>query len=106
MMRGSVPLLTKGPFALFLGGDKMFDILGDGTPGKAARHLIIFTIIFQIIISVYKRYKNKKLERVTYYAQNLRRSLVENVLNIYGLVLILFSSTITLIGVLRQATNI
>ena len=103
MINGSVPLLTKGPFALFLGGEKMLDILGDGTPGNAALHLIIFTIIFQIFISVFK---NLKQEIGTSYVQYLRRSLVENVLNIYSLVLILIFNTIALIYVLRQATRI
>ena len=100
MILGTVPLLTKGPFALFLGGEIMLDILDDGPPGKAGLLLIIFTVIFQVFISVFKKYKNNN------YAQNLRKSLVENVLNIYGLVVILVFNTSALIYILRKACNI
>ena len=102
MMRGTIPLITKGPFSLFLGGEQMLEILGDEPPGRAAIYLLIFTIIFQIFISTYKNYKNKQLQFVTNYAQNLRRSIVENVLNIYSIILILLFNIIALIYVVRQ----
>ena len=56
MLFGSVPLLTRGPLAVFLGGEKMLNILADAPPGKALLHLSVFTFVFQVCISTYKKY--------------------------------------------------
>ena len=101
MVLGTVPLLTRGPFALFLGGVKMLEILVDAPPGKALGHLSFFTFIFQVCISAYKKYRNMKQKSIGNYLQNLRQSLVENVLNIYSLVVILVINIIFLMYLLR-----
>ena len=87
-MLGTIPLLTKGPISLFLGGEEIIDSLCDEVPGKALLHLCVFSIFFQIFNSVYKKMKNERLHSVNDYAQSLRTTIVNNVINIYGLVII------------------
>ena len=101
MVLGTMPVLTKGPVSLFLGGEEIMDLLGDEDPGKALFHLCIFSIIFHTTNSLYKKYKNRKLHSVTDYAQSLRTTLVNNVLNVYGLVLLIFWNCIVLAYLLR-----
>ena len=106
MMFVTIPLLTKGPISLFLGGEEIMDVLGDEDPGKALFHLCIFSVIFQTSNSVYKKYRNRKLHSVTDYTQSLRTTFVNNVLNVYGLVLLIFCNCIFLVYLLRKAFNI
>ena len=101
MLQGNVPWLTKGPLALFLGGEKMLDILDDGKPGLALPYLILFCFVFQLSVIVYRRIRKKQLKSTSTYAQDLRKSLVENVLNIYSLFFIIFCNIITFIYIYR-----
>lgn len=105
MVFGTMPILTKGPFSPFLGGEEIIDALGDEAPGKAAFYLCILSVIFHITNSVYKKYKNRKLHLATDYAQTLRTTLVNNVLNVYGLVLLIFCNCIFLAYLARKASN-
>ena len=105
MMLGVVPIITKGSFALFLGGEKMLRILDDRSPGRSTVNFLIFTIIFQILIGGLKKYKTYHLQEVSTYAQSLRTTLVNNVLNIYGLVVLLVGNVLTLLYLWRQASN-
>ena len=106
MVVGKIPVLTKGPISLFLGGEEIMDVLGDEDPGKALFHLCIFSVIFQSSNSVYKKYRNRKLHSVTDYTQSLRTTFVNNVLNVYGLFLLIFCNCIFLVYLLRKAFNI
>ena len=105
MMMGLVPIITKGSFALFLGGEKMLHILDDRPPGRSTVNFLIFTIIFQIFIRGMKKYKTHHLQEVDTYAQSLRTTLVNNVLNIYGLVVLLVGNVLVLLYLWRQAYN-
>ena len=105
-MYGSVPIITKGDFALFLGGQKMLENLEDRPPGRAMILLLIFTIIFQVFMWGLKKYKTQHLQSVSSYAQSLRITLVNNVLNIYGLIFSLVVSILTLVYSWGQASNI
>ena len=95
MMLGVVPIITKGSFALFLGCEKMLRILYDRSPGRSTVNFLIFTIIFQIFIRGMKKYKTYHLQEVSAYAQSLRTTLVNNILNIYGLVVLLVGIFLT-----------
>ena len=106
MISGSVPLLTKGPFALFLGGEEMLDVLDDGNPGNALPYLILFSLLFQICVFSFKTIRNRQTETFTDYVQNLRKSLVENVLNVYGIMFIVFCNVITLTYIFRLVFNV
>ena len=104
MMLGNCPVLTKGPISLFLGGEEIMDRLGDDVPGKAVLHLCLFSLFFMICNSVYKKIKTEKLNSVNDYALSLRATIVNNVINMYGLGAI-FSSNITLVIYLFRQTN-
>ena len=106
MIQGSVPLLTKGPLALFLGGEKMLEILDDRQPGNHLFNVLIFSVFFQIFILSFKTIRNKQLQSITRYAQNLRNSLVKNALNIYGIICILSFQIIAFILFLRYISTI
>ena len=101
---GLVPII-KGSFALFHGGEKMLNILDDRPPGRSTVNFLIFTIIFQIFIRGMNNYKTYHLQEVSTYAQNLRPTLVNNVLNIHGLVVLLVGNVLTLLSLWRQATK-
>ena len=103
-MMGLVPII-KGSFPLFHGGEKMLNILDDRQPGRSTVKFLIFTIIFQIFIRGMKKYKTYHLQEVSTFAQNLRPTLVNNFLNIYGLVLLLVGNVLTLLSLWRQATK-
>ena len=76
MMQGSIPSITKGRMALFLGGADMLKILDDRPPGRAMVNFVIFTIIFQIFMQGLKKLKTQNLQSVSMYAPNLRTTLV------------------------------
>ena len=89
MLQGSIPSITKGGFALFLGGDDMLKILEDRPPGRAMVNLVIFTIIFQIFMRGIRKLKTQKLKSLSAYAHKLRSTMVNYVVNIYGLIFLL-----------------
>ena len=105
MLHGSIPIITKGGFALFLGGDHMLRVLDDRPPGRVVFNLVIFSIIFQIIMRGINTLKTKNLQSISTYAQNLRATLVNNVLNIYGLVFLLALNLVLLLCLWMEVFN-
>ena len=88
MYHGVLPLLTNGPFVLFYGGE-----IGEKKPaGRGVFVLILLSTLFQLCLFVIKRVKYRRIES---YAQALLISLVENVLNMYGLIVIIVISVIS-----------
>ena len=92
MYHHKLPLLTKGPFALFYGGEELFAELSDKSPGRGVPVHIFGSAVFQVFLYmiICLRSRNKKI-----YFQNLRRSLVENVVNMYGFIVIIIISIIS-----------
>jgi hypothetical protein len=92
MYHDKLPLLTKGPFALFYGGEELFAELSDKSPGRGVPVHIFGSAVFQVFLYmiICVRSRNKKI-----YFQNLRRSLVENVVNMYGIMAIIMISIIS-----------
>ena len=82
-------MLTKGPFALFYGGDKIIPDLSEGLPDSALPLLVVWSAIVQISLYILKSLKTRNLKS---YAHNLTKSLVENVLNMYGIIVIILIS--------------
>ena len=78
MFQGSLPMLTKGPLALFFGGDPIIGDLSEKSPGRGMPILVSCSLIFQMFLLILKQAKSRKLKM---YAHNLTRALVENVLN-------------------------
>ena len=84
-------MLTKGPFALFYGGDQIIPLLSEQTPGRGVPILIFWSVIFQVSLYILKHSKSRNLN---IYAHNLTKSLVENVLNMYGFIVIILISVL------------
>ena len=87
-------MVTKGPFALFYGGDKIIPKLSEDFPDWGIPILTFVSVTFQLCLYLFKYLKSRKLNM---YAHNLRIIMVENVLNMYGIIVIIFIS-ITVIG--------
>ena len=98
MFQGSLPMLTKGPIALFYGGDSIVEDLSERSPGRGVPILLICSSVFQIFLYILKQSKSRKL---IMYVHNLNKSLVENVLNMYRIIVIICFS-ITGIGHQKQ----
>ena len=82
-------MLTKGPFALFYGGDQIIPELSEKSPGRGVPILILWSAIFQVSLYILKCTKTRN---VKLYTHNLTKSLVENVLNMYGIIVIILIS--------------
>ena len=100
MYNGTMPLFTKGPLALFYGGEEILSELSDKTAGNGLPILLIATIMFQLSMYIYEKYHMRQLQNMTVYVKNLRTTLVKNVLNVYGVVLLLFFNLLGFIFVM------
>ena len=103
MVQGTLPMLTKGPFALFYGGEEILDKLSNGSPGKGVPVLILSSALFQLSLYVLKKFQARGMKQ---YTQNLRKSLVENILNMYGIIIIVAISSISLIYITIHHSSI
>lgn len=81
-------MLNKGPFALFYGGNQIIPQLSENSPIKMYA-LFLCSAIFQVSLYILKHSKSRKLNT---YKNNLIKTLVENVLNIYGIVVLIIIS--------------
>ena len=93
MYQGHLPMLTKGPFSLFYGGDQIIQDLSKKSPGIGTTLLVVVSAIFQFLLYIYKIIKSRKLQE---YPQILKRTLVENVLNMYSLMILIILSIISI----------
>ena len=92
MYNGRVPLLTKGPLVTFYGGQDLLEEVSDDPPGQSLVVLAVFSIAFQLALFIFKWNFSRKIDN---YALNLKATLVNNVRNIYGLLIL---TMISLIG--------
>ena len=102
MLQGSVPFLTKGSFALFLGDTEVLGMLEDRPPGRALIYVMVLSITFQVTMRVLKKFHTHAPQSICSYNQNLRGTFVNNVLNIYGLAALLAINVVTFITLLRE----
>ena len=84
MITGKIPFLTKGSMALFLGGETLLKDLGDEAPPRGIIYLAMSAIIFQLLNYLFRKILSQKNRSLTEYAKSLRTTVVNNVLNIYG----------------------
>ena len=100
MYLGELPLLTKGPFSMFYGGQEILPHLSKMSAGRGLIVLFMCSAIFQIVLYVLKQSKTSKLDG---YSQVLTKTMVENVLNMYGIMVIIITSIICVTwGLLHQ----
>ena len=91
MYMGDVPLLTKGPLVTFYGGAELLKEVSPGAPGKSLTILLLSSLLFQAVLFIFKWFCARKIRN---YTLELKATLVNNVLNIYGLlILITISAT-------------
>ena len=91
MYYGSLPLLTKGPFALFYGGESIIGNLSEESPGRGTPIMLLGSALFQISLFCVRQAKSRKLK----YTHRLTKILVENILNIYGIIVIILISLVS-----------
>ena len=91
MYNGRVPLLTKGPLVTFYGRQDLLEEVSDDPPGKSLTILMVSSLTFQLALFVFKWFFSRRIQN---YALNLKATLVNNVLNIYGLLIIMIISLI------------
>ena len=92
MYNGRVPLLTKGPLVTFYGRQDLLEEVSDDPPGKSLTIFMVSSLTFQLAIFIFKWNFSRKIQN---YALNLKAVLVNNVLNIYGLLIITMISLIS-----------
>ena len=108
MWLGYVPSITLGPLALLFGGDAILPLVSKDPAPREIPILMVFSVILQFSFFCMKKIKSRNEE--FNYITNLRRSLVENVLNIYGLLFILVATflvcTVAILHVMRVDENL
>ena len=94
MYSGRVPLLTKGPLVMFYGRSQLVEEVSPDPPGQSLAFLFLSSLAFQVLLFLFKWNFSRKIQN---YALDLKATLVNNVLNIYSLLIIII---ITLIAFL------
>ena len=89
MYQGDLSMVTKGPFALFYGWDEIIPQLSEDFPDWGIPILTFVSVTFLVCLYLFKYLKSRKLNM---YAHNLRTIMVENVLNMYEIVVIILIS--------------
>ena len=103
MYQGTLPILTKGPLALFYGGQHIIGDLSEKSPGRGVPIMLMCSAIFQICLYILKQSKSRKLKM---YAHNLTKALVENVLNVYGIISIIIITIVSVAYVILHHRRI
>ena len=85
-------MLTKGPLVTFYGGQDLLEEVSDDPPGRSLSILMVSSLAFQLGLFIFKWNFSRKIQN---YAINLKAILVNNVLNIYGLLIIMIISLIS-----------
>ena len=83
-------MLTRGSFALFYGGDEILDELSTDTPFPTVLVVILLSAILQITLFILKKLKTRR--NIKSYISSLKHSLVDNVTNVYGVIVITVTS--------------
>jgi hypothetical protein len=84
-----LPYLTKGPLAIFFGSDQILTNLTDQSPGLHLPILLSLSVAFQATMLLCQKYQRVSHESVSQYIHNLKTTLVHNVSNVYGMIVLL-----------------
>ena len=103
MYHGGVPLLTKGPLVTFYGRQDLLEEVSDDPPGQSLTVLMVSSLTFQLLLFLFKWKLSRKIQN---YALSLKATLVNSVLNIYGLLIILLISLISCLYVIYHYLSI
>ena len=92
MSLDKLPLLHKGPVALLLGGKDIIPLLSENQPGRAQLIVQVVSAAFQLFIYCYKK---RKVTQLMNYTTQLKKTIFESVLNLYGLNIIVLGKHIS-----------
>ena len=84
----STPLLTRGPFALFFGGEEIIPSLSKASVRSSNMPfylLVLLSIVLQLGLAAYKKYRFKK---AVSYEQQLFQTTMSGVRNVFGPIII------------------
>ena len=65
--------MTKGPFALFFGGNAILPELSNGKAGRHVQMLCLFSVIFNMSIFCRKKLRNCEMQLFSQYFKALKR---------------------------------
>ena len=85
MALGKLPPLTRGPMAMFYGGEQ---IMADLSEQSAGNHFAIFctaSVVFQVSMLIFKSLKMRRIST----RKVLREAIVSNFLNVFNLFVII-----------------
>ena len=86
--KAKAPLLTKGPLALFYGGQEIIPFLStDSTKSsnKSMMILVVLSPVLQLLLQLYKKVKFRKAIKIE---QQLQQAVMSGVRNVYGSIVI------------------
>ena len=84
----NIPLLTRGPLALFFGGQEIIPSLSQASVKSSNMPfylLVVLSIVLQLSLAAYKKYRFKK---AISYEQQLFQTTMSGVRNVYGTIII------------------
>ena len=102
MALGYLPLLTKGPLALFYGGEIISPELSTESAGSHFSLFYMASFAFQISILIFKSWKMRRLST----RHLLREAIVSNFLNVYSLILIIMVTLGLALNVILHSVTI
>ena len=83
-----IPLLTKGPLALYYGGKDIIPLLSSATVKSTNipfYFLLVLSPLLQLSLEIYKRYKFRK---EILYEQQLQQAVMSGVRNVYSQIIV------------------
>ena len=102
MVYGEYPFFTKGPLAIFYGGEKILQDLSNQPPEPGVRNLLMGSVLFQLIFYLYDKYHRLHPGEVTHYIEDLKKSIITNILNLYGVTLMIIFNMIGFVFILSH----
>ena len=99
MWVGDLPVMTKGPFALTYGGQDILPLLSKEPPPRGVAIFVVGCTIFHAILFLIKM----KIQRDHSYINNLKNAMVENVVNVYGIIITIFVAISTSVFIFYHA---
>ena len=99
MWLGDLPIMTKGPFALTYGGEEILPLLSKEPPPRGVAVFVVGCILWNCILFIIKI----KIQRDSSYINNLKNAMVENVVNVYGIIITIFVAISTSVFIFYHA---
>ena len=74
-LTNTLPLVTKGSIAKFLGGEELFKTLTNEKPSRTILYFFLFSAMFQIFLWSFKRVRGLTNDNIPNYLKNLRKAI-------------------------------